>query len=137
MNKKLVIVIVLAYAIVLPITSIYAWQNREGKSALTGPEFGRDTAIDYILIHHGELGELATPPYWYLKNVTPEGLVGLNQAHFKGGNWFVRVSNPVVLKPVYTVSLEYNSDLCFHWEGTVDLDGNVVELEFARAYPAN
>jgi hypothetical protein len=133
----MVIVIVLAYTMVLPAASIYAWQNREAKSGLEGPEFGRNTAIDYILLHHNELGELEIPSYWQMKNVTPEGLVGLNEIHFKGGRWFVRVSNAVVYKPIYTVSLEYNSDVCFHWEGTVDQDGNVVELEFARAYPAN
>ena len=137
MNKKVVIVIVLAYAMVFPAASIYAWQNRGTKSVLEGPEFGRNTAIDYILLYYHELGELEITTYWQMENVTPEGLVGLNEVHFKGGRWFVRVSNAVVYKPIYTVSLEYNSDVYFHWEGTVDQDGNVVELEFARAYPVN
>ena len=58
-----------------------------------------------------------------------------NEMNYESGGWFVRVSNPTVLKPVDTVSLEYNGDVIFHWEGTVDQGGNVVEVKFARGYP--
>ena len=136
MNKKLTVV-VLFIALVLPVVSIYALQNRDPNLEPSGPEYGRDEAITYILHHYEEFNELETPISWKKTDVTPNGWVGSNEMNYQGGGWFVRVSNAVVLKPVYTVSLEYNGDVIFHWEGTVDQDGNVVEVEFARGYPVN
>ena len=136
MNKKLT-VFLLVIAVVLPAVSIYALQNRDTNSEANGAEYGRDEAITYILHHYEEFKELEVPTSWTKTNVTPEGWVGSNEIHYSGGSWYVRVSNAVVLKPVYTVSLEYNGGVIFHWEGTVDHDGNVVEVEFARGYPVN
>ena len=136
MNKKLTIV-VLVLAIAFPAVSIYALQNRDPNVEPSGPEYGRDEAITYILHHYEEFRELEIPTSWKKTNVTPDGWVGSNEIHYMGGGWFVRVSNAVVLKPDYTVSLEYNGEVIFHWEGTVDQDGNVVEVEFAHGYPVN
>ncbi len=136
MNKKLTVV-VLVLAIAFPAVSIYALQNRDPNVEPSGPEYGRDEAITYILQHYEEFRELGIPASWKKTDVTPDGWVGSNEIHYMGGGWFVRVSNAVVLKPDYTVSLEYNGDVIFHWEGTVDQDGNVVEVEFARGYPVN
>lgn len=136
MNKKLTIV-VLVLAIAFPAVSIYALQNRDSDLGPSGPEYGRNEVITYILQHYQEFKELETPTSWKKTDVTPKGWVGSNEIHYEGGGWFVRVSNAVVLKPVYKVSLEYNGDVIFHWEGTVDQDGNIVEVEFARGYPVN
>ena len=130
MNMKLGIVLALAFAGVFPAASIYAWQSREANPMPEGSEFGRDAAIDYILLYHGELRGLGTPSIWQERNLTPEGLVGSNVVEFTSDGWTVKVSNAVVLEPVYTVEIEFVGDVDFQWRGTVDQDGNVVELEF-------
>ena len=115
---------------VFPAASIYAWQSRETNPVPEGSEFGRDAAIDYILLYHRELRGLGTPSIWQERNLTPEGLVGSNVVEFTGVGWTVKVSNAVVLEPVYTVEIEFVGDVDFQWRGTVDQDGNVIELEF-------
>jgi len=135
-NKKFSVV-VLALALVFPAVTIYALQNIDRDSDASGPAYARDEAITYILQNYEEYKELETPATWKKSNVTPEGWVGSTEIHYWGGGWFVRVSYNVVQKPVYTVSLEYNCELIFHWEGTVDQDGNVVETEFASGYPVD
>ena len=94
------------------------------------PEFGRDTAIDYILQSHEGLGDLQVPSSWETRDLTP-GLVGVSNLQYIGDGWTVNVTSPVVAEPTYTVEIEHTGEVCFHWKGTVDQDGNVVEMDFA------
>jgi hypothetical protein len=96
------------------------------------PEFARDTAIDYILQTHEELGVLPVPSSWETQNLTP-GLLGASNLQYTGDGWTVTVSYPVVLEPTYTVEVDYTGEVSFQWIGTLSQEGNVVETNFTVA----
>jgi len=102
-----------------------------------GPVFGRETALQYILANYPELSGLENPSKirtpWLEGILTPEGLIGSNTVQYTKGEWTVKVSNAVVRDIVYSVEVEFTGDKAFNWKGTVDQDGNVVEIEFATA----
>ena len=100
------------------------------QSELQPPEFGRDTAVDYVLHTHEGLGAIQTPSSWQIHDLTP-GLVGASNLQYVGDGWIVNVSYPVVQHPNYTVKIEYSGDVSFHWKGAVDQSGNVEELEYS------
>jgi hypothetical protein len=96
------------------------------------PEFARDTAIDYILQTHEELGVLPVPSSWETQNLTP-GLLGASNLQYTGDGWTVTVSYPVILEPTYTVEVDYTGEVGFQWTGTLSQEGNVVETNFTVA----
>lgn len=102
-------------------------QHEVAESELLLPEFAKDLAIEYILESYPELGTIPTPEFWEIEILAPLGLVGSSIQQFTGGGWTVNVSYPVVLRPVYTISILYSGDVSLKWEGTVDQDGNVEE----------
>lgn len=130
MNLKFGMVLALMMTLMLPSASIYAWQRLRPSEIPIGPDGARDTAVDYIIRNHKEIGGLAVPSPWSERNLTPEGLLGYNKAQYTAGQWRVEVSNAVVLKPTYTVDVEFEGDLSFQWQGTINSEGNVVETLF-------
>ena len=102
--------LVIAFLVVLIIPAVYVYASRLGEpsQAPEGSVFGRDVAIQYILDNYPELSELRNPSKirtpWNEENLTPNGWVGSNTVQFTKGDWTVKVSNAVVLEPVYTVA---------------------------------
>jgi hypothetical protein len=43
----------------------------------------------------------------------------------------VNVSYPVVMRPVYTISIRYSGEVSFTWEGTVDQSRNIKETSMS------
>ena len=106
-------------------------QREVVQSELLPPEFAMDLAIEYILENYPELGAIPIPEVWIFFDLTPEGLVGASTLQFIGDGWTVNVSYPVVMRPIYTVSIRYSGDVSFTWEGTVDQSGNVEETSMS------
>ena len=131
MNVKLSMVLALIVAGIFPVASLYAWHAGRTDSVPEGPEFARGAAIDYVLDEYGELKVLKAPTYWKERNLTPEGLVGSNTVQFTSGGWTVTTRNAVVLRPTYSVEIEYTGEIGFSWSGTVDQNGNVIESSFS------
>jgi hypothetical protein len=69
---------------------------------------------------------------WQVDNLNPDRLPGLYAVQFTKGGWSIRVSNAVVLEPVYSVEVEFTGDGAFCWKGTVDQAGNVSVIEFSQ-----
>lgn len=107
-------------------------QHEIVESELLPPEFAKDLTIEYILENYPELGAIPTPEFWAIEILTPLGLIGSSIQQFTGGGWTVNVTYPMVMRPVYTISIRYSGDISFTWEGTVDQDRNVGEIEFRR-----
>ena len=130
--------LVMAFIAALIIPSVFVYASRIGEPSETpeGSVFGRDTALQYILENYPELNELRNPSMirtpWNEENLAPNGWVGSNTVQFTKGDWTVKVSNAVVLEPVYTVEVEYTGDIAFRWTGTVDQAGNVGVIEFSQ-----
>jgi len=99
------------------------------ESAPEPPEFARDTAIEYIVQTHEELGALPVPSSWETQNLTP-GLFGASNLQYTADGWNITVSYPVVLEPTYTVDVDYTGEFSFQWTGTVSQDWNVTETNF-------
>ena len=134
MKKGLVIAFIAA--LIIPAVYVYAARLGEPSDAPEGSVFGRDVALQYILESYPELSELVNPSTirtpWHEENLTPNGWVGSNTVQFTKGGWTVKVSNAVVLEPVYTVEVEYTGSDAFCWRGTVDQAGNVSVIEFSQ-----
>jgi hypothetical protein len=87
----------------------------------------RDTAMNYVFSVYGPPEAGATPPTdWTEENITPEGLLGASTFEYTAGDWVVTVSFPIVPDATYIVVID-NQPNSFHWEGTVDAQGRVVE----------
>jgi hypothetical protein len=132
MKKITVVLIIVVVAAFLTATALglqngAAPENQE--SATEHPEFARDTAINYILKAHEELGALSVPDSWEMENLTLI-ILGASNLQYTNDGWTVNVSYPVVLEPTYTVDIEYTIEVSFQWAGTVSQNGNVVEIEF-------
>ena len=130
MNLKLSMVLALIIAGAFPAASILAMHGGKENVVPEGPEYARDTAIQYILKNHDELKGLLAPSSWAARNLTPEGLIGSNTWRYTSGGWTATTTNMVVRVPTYSVEIEYAGDIGFQWKGTVDQDGNVVETAF-------
>jgi hypothetical protein len=93
---------------------------------VTSPESARDNIVAYLIKTYN-LG-YATPVTWSAEELTPSGMVGSSSIRFNSGPWSVTIKYPVVLEPIYSVSLTYNGSAPFTWEGSVGSDG-VVTVE--------
>jgi len=93
-------------------------------------------ALLYVLEGYPELSKLVNPStirtLWHEENLTPNGWVGSSTVQYVKGDWTIKVSNAVILKPVYAVEIEYEGSDAFYWKGTVDQDGNVSVNEFSQ-----
>jgi hypothetical protein len=104
--------------------------SEEPVTTIQPPEFGRDTAIRFVIATHEELEGLVASSEWETKDLTPEGLLGASKLQYIADGWTVIVSYPVVWKPTYTVEIDFDGEVGFHWKGTVDQAGTVIETEF-------
>ncbi len=136
MKMKNGLVIAFMAALIIPSVFVYASRLGESSEVSEGSVISRDIALQYILESYPELSELGNPSTirmpWQDENLTPNGWVGSNTVRFTKGDWKVKVSNAVVLEPVYTVEVEYTGSNAFCWKGTVDQAGNVSVLEFSQ-----
>ena len=132
MNKLTVALVVIVVA-ALSTATAFGLQNgttpEPQESVPEPPEFARDTAIDYILQTHQEIGAIQVPSSWETQNLTP-GLLGASNLQYTNGGWTVTVSYPVVLEPTYTVDVDYSGEVCFQWTGTVSQTWAVAETNF-------
>jgi hypothetical protein len=105
-------------------------QREEGRGESLSPDQAKDLAVQYIIESYPELG-VELPGYWGFEIITPQGLIGSTLLRFTGEGWGVNVSFPVVLKPVYRVTINYSGPVAFNWGGSVDSSG-VVEEDHMR-----
>jgi hypothetical protein len=99
-------------------------QREEGRD--DSPDQAKDLAVQYIIESYPELG-VELPGYWAFEIITPQGRIGSTLLRFTGEGWEVNVSFPVVLKPVYRVSISYSGPVAFDWGGSIDSSGVVEE----------
>jgi hypothetical protein len=90
---------------------------------VTSPESARNYLVAYLIKTYN-LGYTA-PLRWVEENLTPQQTVGISVTRYTSGPWVVTVKHPVVLKPNYSVSINYSGSQPFTWQGTVDADGVV------------
>jgi len=143
MRSKFGFALVLIALIVLPLTTIYAWQasndftlfqasNNESQVSDdegTSPGSVVDVAVEYVLDKYPQL-KLDAPEEWTMENLTPQGLVGYTTTLYTGGGWAVKVGSAAVAEPRYEIEIEHTGEIWFSWKGTIDQDWNVVEKEF-------
>lgn len=130
MKTKLSMVLALVIVSIFPAASLYAWHRSSNSSV--GPECARDAAIEFIIENHPELRSLRIPTSWETKDMNPERIPGISKLRYVSPGWSVNVTNPVVLRPKYTIMIDCTVEEGFYWEGTVDQEGNVNELHYAR-----
>ena len=99
------------------------------ENTILTPERAVELAVEYAILNFRELDGVSVPESWEVEDLTPQGLVGASKAKFTGDEWTVEASWAVVWKPVYTIEINHGGEDGFHWKGTVDQDGNVVETE--------
>ena len=123
---------VLALVIVgiFPAASLYTWQRSSNISE--GPEFAGKAAIDFIIINHKELKKVQIPSSWETRDLNPERIPGISKLQYISDGLTINVTNPVGLDPTYTIKIDCTIKEGFYWEGTVDKDGNVEEITYAR-----
>jgi hypothetical protein len=131
--KKITVVLVIAVVAALLTATALGLQNgaapENQESVPEPPESARDTAINYVIQAHEELGALSIPSSWEMTNLTP-GLLGASNLQYTSDGWTVTVSYPVVLEPTYTVDVEYAGAVSFQWTGTVSQNWAVTETGF-------
>jgi len=93
----------------------------------------RELVMDYIGSHHKITADLMGDIEWSGGDVTPPGLVGRTTHQYIGDGWTFTISWPVIPKPTYEVTAEYQSlttDFWVLWRGTVNQERVVTETEF-------
>ena len=98
---------------------------------ISTPEWGRDTALEYVFAAHEELKGIEVPTIWDSVDLTPEGFVGSSKVQFIAHDWTVTISWMIVRLPIYNVEIGYSGDGGFNWNGEVDQLGAVNEIEFS------
>jgi len=88
----------------------------------------RNTAIAYLQ-KYGADNSPDADIEWQVEDLTPSGLVGAAVKEFTSDEWTIRVSYPVILpkNTVYQVVV-FSPKLGWHWQGTVEFNGNVTEI---------
>jgi hypothetical protein len=100
-------------------------QRETMHSELIPPEYAKDLVIQYILENYHP--DVTLPEFWAFETLPPEDLVGASTQQFVGGGWEVNLSFPAVITPIYALSVSYNGETNFTWEGSVDQLCNVRE----------
>ena len=96
---------------------------------ILSPENAVGLAVEHLVLNYRELDGVATPRRWETEDLTPEGLVGSSKMKFTSEDWTVIISWNVVLKPVYTLEVNYGGSEGFDWQGTVDQNQNITESD--------
>jgi hypothetical protein len=108
-------------------------EEGEEPQGIVTPESALNTAIRYVLVAHDEVIGVEAPSSWEVRDLTPEGLVGVSEREYTAEGWTVTMSWAVVRFPVYEIEMSYTGEGGFRWEGSVDQDGAVTEVEFELA----
>ncbi len=90
-------------------------------------EEARDLAVRFIIGNYGV--EAKPPTKWGFADLTPKGIVGAQTFEYSGGGWVVTVNYAVVMRPDYSVSVEYSGAPSFAWKGLVSNGGPVQEID--------
>jgi hypothetical protein len=98
----------------------------EANSDILFSEDAVNIAIQYLKENYHEASDLMIGAEWSVSNLTPEGLLGASTIEYMGDGWTIKVSYPVVWKPIYMVQIENTSG--FTWTGSVDQSGSVTEI---------
>lgn len=123
------------------IPAIHAYQvhvsnvRYAGKWQLPSPEESKDKAIEYIFVNYPELASTPLPEAW-TKELMSEPDADLYRgptAVFEGAGWTITVSSPRTITPIYEVSVRYEGETSFTWDGTVHEDGTVYERVISKA----
>jgi len=103
-------------------------QREKVVSEFLPPEMARNTAVAYVIKHHG-LSGLTAPTEWaeIAEGGHPPAL-GYTELIYAAGDWTVHVGYAVVARPVYEVEIEYGGESAFSWNGTVDQSSTVTEI---------
>jgi len=94
-------------------------------------EMARDISVDYVIREY--LPAQTIPVTWAAEEITPKGLVGFRTVRYVSGQLVVTIGHPVVWKPTYAVSVEFQGSSPFLWKGTVNQDGSVVENSLTKS----
>jgi hypothetical protein len=82
--------------------------------------------VQHVMTEYHELAGVSIPEDWTVSTLNPDDLLGASTLEFTGAGWTVNVHYQVVLEPVYDVTLEYDNDAGFTWEGKIDSDGTIL-----------
>jgi len=96
-------------------------------STVVTPDHAKDIAVQHVIDEYNELEGAATPREWSVSILNPAGMLSASTLEFTGAGWTVNVHYQVVLEPVYEITVEYDNDAGFTWEGQVDSDGTIQE----------
>jgi hypothetical protein len=102
-------------------------QREEGRDEHLSSDQAKDLVVQYIIENYPYLG-VELPGYWAFEVLTPQGQIGSMKLRFTGEGWEVNVSSPVVLEPVYSISISHSGVVSFDWEGSVDSSEVIKEV---------
>jgi hypothetical protein len=100
----------------------------EAPNEVPNPARARDAALAYVAANYGDRAP-APDLAWTEEEITPEGAVGDPTFQYTAPGWTVTVSFPrvAIQATICTVVME-DQATGFHWEGEVDVAGQVTEL---------
>ncbi len=116
-------------------------QNQEQNQPQTTPEVTlqediRNKVMTYIGASHSDTLQFMSDLNWTGGRVTPENLLGAETYTYQAQGWTVTIHYPVVLDPVYEVTVDYSTasgaiGIPYHitWEGTWQA-GCVTEVSY-------
>jgi hypothetical protein len=112
----------------------FQWEGRVDASGRVpeGPEHmlvARDAALRFITEQYAQQG-LGSGLAWQEERLASKGIVGVESYQYSAGDCVVTVFYPVLAleQTVYEVSV-VNQTAGFHWEGEVDGQGTVAQLD--------
>ena len=116
-----------AYGTQIAVTRIEITGESQEPVQVSAPAMARDAAMVYLTEHYRGLAPVPMPT-WSEENVTSEDLVGQSTFEYRGKEWIVAVSFPLVnpAATVYQVTIA-NEANGFGWQGEVDATGQVTE----------
>jgi hypothetical protein len=127
--RKILIVALAAVLIIVIAGGYLAWshlssqsqnQNQDSNNTEATPsvEQIRDQAMTYIAANHTQTLPLMQAFHWSGGRQDTD-LLGSETYQYTGGNWTIKLQYPVVLNPVYTITVNFSADDCiFDWTGT-------------------
>ena len=101
------------------------YSREKVSSELLPPEMALEILLQYLRSNYAEASELEITGDWSISDLTPEGLLGISITEYSGDGWTIKLSHPVVWKPVY--DFEVSNESGFSWAGSVDQSSNVIE----------
>jgi hypothetical protein len=100
-------------------------EDEEGEAATVPSDLQIhfQTVLNHLSETYAGFG-LEQQPEWIAENVTEEGIVGASEWIWRGGDWAISLSFPIVPEPTYEITLSHKSaDLV--WSGTLSPEGEI------------